>query len=102
MQPFPGRFRGPSRREGTDPIGRSLPAQRVRRLLRERRRYRGGVRRRAASSLAPLALLCALLAGCGGGGADGRAVLDRTLDRLGRIGSGDLHGSLLLTPRGIG
>jgi hypothetical protein len=56
---------------------------------------------RAARSLAPLALLCVLAAGCGGG-ADGRATLDRTLGRLGRIGSGDLRGSLTLTPRGVG
>ena len=56
---------------------------------------------RAARSLAPLAVLCVLVAGCGGG-ADGQATLDRTLDRLGRIGSGDLNGSLMLTPRAVG
>src|SRR4051794_41944841 len=85
MQPFPGRFRGPSRREATAPVGRSLP------------RYRAPVARRAAA----LALLCVLAAGCGGG-SDGHALLNRTLGSLGRIGSGNLNASLLLKPRGIG
>ena len=53
--------------------------------------------RRAAA----LALVCTLAAGCGGG-TDGHAQLDRTLGSLGRIGSGNLKASLLLTPRGIG
>lgn len=54
--------------------------------------------RRAAA----LALLCALAAGCGGGGSDGHALLNRTLGSLGHIGSGNLEASLLLRPRGIG
>jgi hypothetical protein len=51
---------------------------------------------------AVLAVLCALAAGCGGGGSDGHALLNRTLGSLGRIGSGNLEASLLLRPRGIG
>jgi hypothetical protein len=52
---------------------------------------------------AALALVCVLAAGCGGGGTDdGKALLDRSLGSLGRIGSGNLQASLLLTPRGIG
>src|SRR4051812_13395377 len=66
--------------------GRTFPAP----------RYLAAVGRRTTA----LAFLCLLLAGCGSG-SDGHALLNRTLGSLGRIGSGNLRASLLLTPRGI-
>jgi hypothetical protein len=52
-------------------------------------------------ALAPSALAALLLAGCGGGGDPGPA-LSKTAANLGKIRSGDLALSFLVTPRGEG